>query len=165
MEDRSPENTSEIVLPFRCSRQASAVRNPIICIQNIVSKIIECVSVKLVGARAGADYDLAPRRPPVLRGVGGRLNAKFLKSVYRNEAARSPERIESLGPARTTLTEPGRRNNAEVSAGSVDLKRVRIRSLTIYAELPVISGKRVRRGNQNSRCQLKQGIKTPAIER
>src|SRR4029077_10177913 len=58
-EDGAAKHSAEVILPLRRFWQMIEIREPIPGVQNIVAKIFKSSAVKLVGAGAGHDGDLA----------------------------------------------------------------------------------------------------------
>src|SRR5204863_7522682 len=84
------EHAAKIVLAVFCFWQAIPIREPIVCIEDIVSEVIKGCAMELIRARPRGDGNLSSRSTPKFRGKGRSLNAKFLHRVDGNEAVGSP---------------------------------------------------------------------------
>src|SRR5580692_1324000 len=90
--DRTAKRTAEIILPLFSLAQRRVIDvpiEPVIGIESVISKVVECCAMELIRARARNDRDLSARCPSKLWRIGGSLDPKLMQGVYRNQAIRS----------------------------------------------------------------------------
>src|SRR5262245_31640706 len=119
--------------------------------------------MKRIGSRARRNRDLAAWSATELRSEGRGLDPKLLHRIDRHQAVGSARRAQRGQRSTCSLDKSDVAGHAEVRADTIDGEVVRVRPLSVHAELALL---RKRRGRQNNAgSQSDQRLKAAAVQR